>query len=386
MDENISQSRKRKIRLIAGLFTGFLILFTFAGNTLQSLTMPKVLTVTVSKGAVTHTYEESAEAIPVEVRELSNPAGWKVSRILVTKGEAVRKGQALIQYESKDVQQQLADEKSSMRKLELSIEQLQYNVMQAMQAEDESTKISASAALESAKVDLTVQQRHIQNLHEQLTANQQIAAPFDGIIMDVGAVEGFSSTGKPDVVIANAAKGYKAELLMPSEVASLLAVGETLKDITLVDPKGEHSPITGIVEKIGGAGGSAGSTINDSADSGQNVLGEKAPFSMKQVAILLKDSSLHGGEQLRVNIAKSTNGDAILVPKEAIHKDQEGTYVFILQEKTGPLGNAYHAVRTNVKVSDSNDTTSAVTEGLFDGQEVIVDSNDLIMDGTRVHK
>ncbi|GIO34794.1 MULTISPECIES: efflux RND transporter periplasmic adaptor subunit [Paenibacillus] len=385
MEDNITPSRKRKIRLIAGLFTGLLLLFTFAGNTLQSLTMPKVLTITVSKGAMTHAYEESAEAIPVEIRALSNPAGWKVNHILVKKGDAVQKGQALIQYEGRDVQQQLADEKSALRKLELSMEQLQYNVMQAMQAEDEAARISAAAALESAKVDVSVQQKHIQNLQEQLADNQQITAPFDGIIMDVGALEGFSSTGKPDVVIANAAKGYKAELLMPSEVASLLAVGETLKDIKLADQE-EHPPITGIVEKIGGAGGSTGSTINDSADSELNGLGGKAPSSMKQVEILLKDSSLHGGEQLRVNIAKSTNGDAILVPKEAIHKDQEGTYVFTLQEKEGPLGNAYYAVRTNVKVIDSNDTTSAVTEGLFDEQEVIVDSNDLIVDGTRVHK
>ncbi|MCJ8013694.1 biotin/lipoyl-binding protein [Paenibacillus sp. KQZ6P-2] len=378
MEVEISQSRKRKVRLIAGLFIALLLLFTFAGNNLQTLTLPKVMTAKTSKGSLVHTYESRAVVTPSEVSELTNPAGWKVANVLVKKGDVVQQGQVLIEYDGSDIKQQIADEQSALKKLQLSMEQLNYNVILAMQGEDEAAKISATAALELAKVDVSIQQQHIQNLNGNLAANRQLKAPFQGIVMDVGAIEGYSSTGKPDITISNTAKGYKFTLLIPSPIASKLSVGDTLKDVSLPGKEGDPIPLSGTISKIDASPGSSDNPLSTSD--------EKVPGSMNQVEIALKDRALHGGEQVDVKIAQSNSGDAILVPNQAIHKDQEGAYVFALRESQGPLGNAYYAVRTNVQITDANDTTTAVSVGLFEDQEIIVDSNDLITDGTRVHE
>ncbi|KAG2864409.1 hypothetical protein PC115_g25558, partial [Phytophthora cactorum] len=203
------------------------------------------MTATTSKGSLVHTYESRAVVTPSEMSELTNPAGWKVAKVRVKKGDVVQQDQVLIEYDGKDIKQQLADEQFALKKLKLSMEQLKYNVIQAMQGEDEAAKISAVAALESAKVDVSIQQHHIQNLNGNLTANRQLKAPFRGIVTEVGAIEGYSSTGKPDITISNTAKGYKFTLSIPTPIASMLSVGETLKDVSLRAKEGDPIPLAG---------------------------------------------------------------------------------------------------------------------------------------------
>ncbi|MEC0242624.1 hypothetical protein P4H66_22690 [Paenibacillus dokdonensis] len=377
MQEEISKSRKRKVGIIAGLFIGLLLMLTFAGNTFQALTLPKVMTSQITKGSLVHSYEGSSTVNPQEERELTNPAGWKVSKVLVKKGEAVNKGQSLIKYDGIEIKQQLADEQSALKKSDLSLEQLKYSVMLAMQGEDDAAKISASAALETAKVDMTTQQQHIQNLKNTLAANQQIVAPFNGIVTDISAIEGFSSSGVPDIKISNAEKGYKLELLIPSEIASMLSVGEVLDNMKL--DREDHPSLTGKIEKMD-------ETLNSPNNSSNSSDANAPGGAMYHLVIALEDHELHGGERVEVRIMKSKGEDLMLVPNKAVHKDNQGVYVYTISESASPLGNAYYAVRTPIKISDANDVSTAVTEGLFDQQEIIVENSGLIMDGTRVHK
>ncbi|MEK4259420.1 MULTISPECIES: efflux RND transporter periplasmic adaptor subunit [unclassified Paenibacillus] len=376
MEEETSKSRKRKVGLIAGLFIGLLIMLTLVGNTIQALTLPKVLTVQAATGSLSHSYASTATVQPKEERELTNPAGWKVARMLVKKGDRVHKDQTLIEYDGSDIKQQIADGEAALKKLNLSMEQLKYNVIQAMQAEDEAAKISAASALETAKLDRTTQQQHNQQLKNNLAANDHLAAPYGGIVTDVGAIEGYASSGAPDIRISNSAKGYNFELLIPSDIAAMLSVGESLQDIKLIGKDNEQ--LGGKIERMDDMSNQAGSTPDTPE---LNTSG-----SMQRIVIALESIGLHGGERVEVHLTKTKDSNQLLVPNQAIHKDSEGSFVYTIKETQGPLGNAYYAVRTPVTVSDSNDSTTAISEGLFDEQEVLVESNDLIMDGTRVHK
>ncbi|MGV2806597.1 hypothetical protein GNF85_23960, partial [Clostridium perfringens] len=80
MEEVISRSRKRKVSITAGLFTGLLLILTFAGNTLQALTLPKVVITSVNKGSLVHSYVGRSTINPKEERELIHPSGWKVDK------------------------------------------------------------------------------------------------------------------------------------------------------------------------------------------------------------------------------------------------------------------------------------------------------------------
>ncbi|KZS48500.1 hypothetical protein AWU65_22460 [Paenibacillus glucanolyticus] len=374
MEKGTTQARKRKLSLIAGLFTGLLLVLTFAGNTIQNLTLPHVVTAVITKGSLDHSYSSRSTVHPKEVRELVNPSGWKVEKVLVTKGETVRKGQILVQYDGSEVKQQLAVEQSALKKLELSIELLEYNIMHAMQEEDEALRISASTAFETAKIDIAAQAQHIENLKHTLSVNQQMEAPFDGIVVEVGAMDGLNSTGAPDITMTNLAKGYGLELSIPLQIASMFDVGDVLDHIMLDDK--EERRITGEIERIAEGINSPLANADDAA--------ENSTSTMSRMWIKLEEEGLTGGEQVNVNLT-TTSTDQFLIPNQAVHKDSEGAYVFTLNESQGPLGNTYYAVRTPIQISDSNDHRTAVSEGLFDQQEIVVDSSGLIIDGTRVN-
>src|SRR5690606_12107336 len=124
-----------------------------------------------------YTYEGSATVRPAAERELTNPAGWQVLEVLVKVGDTVHKGQPLVRYDDSDAQDQLADLQSSLKKMKLSLELLKYNVKQALRGGDEGAVLSASSALETARLDIADQQRRIGKLQEEMAASRELTAP-----------------------------------------------------------------------------------------------------------------------------------------------------------------------------------------------------------------
>lgn len=78
-DERQAYTRRRTIRLLAGLFVAVLAVLTLYSNTLHSLGLPKVTTETPAHGSFRATFAGSAALRPVEQAELSHPDGWSVS-------------------------------------------------------------------------------------------------------------------------------------------------------------------------------------------------------------------------------------------------------------------------------------------------------------------
>lgn len=68
------------------LLLGVLLFFTFFSNTLQSLTLPKVTTVTPQSKSLEFTLEGSGVLRPVNEVKLQNGSGWKPREVLVQEG------------------------------------------------------------------------------------------------------------------------------------------------------------------------------------------------------------------------------------------------------------------------------------------------------------
>lgn len=83
-------------------------------------------------------------------------------------------------------------------------------------------------------------------------------------------------------------------------------------------------------------------------------------------------------------MTKTGSAGTLLVPKAAIHEDDAGTFVYTVEPRESPLGNAYYVARANVEVAGSNGYNTAITGGVFEGQQVIVESTDPILEGSRV--
>ncbi|MFC4810082.1 efflux RND transporter periplasmic adaptor subunit [Paenibacillus sp. GCM10023250] len=378
MEERTSRSGKRKLHLAAGAFLVLLAVCTLAGNTLRGLSMPKVAIAVAAKGAIAHEYEGSATVQPGQTRDIANPAGWKVKKVFVHPGDRVSRGQALVEYDDSEAQQQLADMEAELKKLNMSMDQLHANYIVAASGGDEGAKAAAKTAIESAELDIATQQQHMHNLQKSIAEGRSVSAPFDGVVTQVGATEGLGPGGAPDVVLADAAKGYEIRLLVPGDVAALLEPGEQLDGITLTGK--DERQLTGTIAAIDDEAGAGDPPPTD--DSGG--ISPAAPPS--RVTVALKGGALKGGERVKVKIAKQGGEQTVTVPNEAVHRDARGAYVYTLRADEGPLGSAYYVVETPIKIADANAYVTAVADGLFEQQEVVVNATGFLMDGTRVRR
>ncbi|MBD2848075.1 hypothetical protein IDH44_23000 [Paenibacillus sp. IB182496] len=386
-------SKQRRIRVLAGLFVALLVALTLGGNTIRSLAMPKVVTAVPTAGTLGVHYEGSATVHPAAALNLTNPAGWPVLEVLVSVGDAVRKGEPLVRYDDSDVQYQLADLQSARKKQQMAMDLLVYNLKMAHKEDDEPAKLSAAAALETAKLDLEDQQRHIQQLQEELERGRELLAPVDGRVLETGAALERAGSGGPDIRLADTSKGYRIRLAVPAELADTLSLGDPLDAIALTDDASRTfaGQIAAIEDATGaspeGAGGtSAGAGGADAGgDVGGNV-GSAGLTGARLLTIELEDGEAgwRGGERVTVRIEGSAEEARLLVNKDAVHYDSEGAYVYTISTEQGPLGNAYYAVETRIETAGSNAYATAIRNGLFEQSEIIVDHTGLILDGTRV--
>lgn len=364
--------RKRKIRILLGLFIGLLIGFTLFSNTLMSLTLPKVALITTGRGELVHTFQGSGTVKWRMESALTGAAGGKVKQVNVKVGELVKKGQALVVYDTKAAEYQILDEKAALDKLNISIKELQNSYKEIYHNGDEKSIESASNALKVSSIDKDVLQRRIQKLQEDLSANGLLAAPFDGIVTKVGAVEGLGSTGgAPDIVIANQSLGFDFEFLAPADAIGLLEKGAQL-DVQLSGSNARQ--VEGRIEEIEDA--------ELLAQTGEGA-SQTIYTAMKRLIVAIQDDALQGGERAEVELTR-TMDDVILVPNKAIRDEGNKKYVFGIEERNGPLGNDFYARKRYITIIDSNETQSAVTQGLFDQEQIILESSDPLQEGDKI--
>ncbi|WP_409340630.1 efflux RND transporter periplasmic adaptor subunit [Paenibacillus sp. MBLB4367] len=356
-------SRKRWLGLLTGLLIALLAVFTLLSNTLYALMLPKVTTQAAGPGQLDQTFKGSAVIKPVEVRDLTGQSGWNVTKVLVRAGDGVRQGQSLVQYDNPEAMQQVLHEQAALNKLLLAVEKLEYDYIQAERTEDKGTVLAAKAALDNTKSDIGFQQQRISGLQAKLSDYQVMKAPFDGIVAAVNAKEGIpaSAGGEPDIRLSNKQLGFQLDLKIPSDIAEGLPIGGTIE----VRLPGQNNRVME---------GKVASTEQTDSDE----------WTVFQLTVLLQDPSLASGERAEVKITKKGKADTLLISSAAVRKDQSGTYVYTVEERKGPLGNAFYARRRDVTVVSSNEHAAAVSTGLFKQETVIVESSEPLLEGRRV--
>ena len=83
-------------------------------------------------------------------------------------------------------------------------------------------------------------------------------------------------------------------------------------------------------------------------------------------------------------MGQKSAGYEIVIPTSAIKNDTNGSFVYIIEAKNSPLGNRYKAKRAKVEVLASDDSNSAVTGDIQNGDYVITISNAPIENGELV--
>ncbi|WP_010268253.1 efflux RND transporter periplasmic adaptor subunit [Paenibacillus senegalensis] len=374
--------RKRTIQIVFIVFMSLLLFLTFFSNTFRSLTLPKVRTEPLVSGSLLFTIEGSGMLQPVAETRLLNPAGWEVTNILVNEGDRVEKGQKLIEYDSTTAERELENEITSLKKMNIELQNLQDQFIQSEKAGDEFDIRSARRAIESLKLDLDTQERNIDELRDRLTSGKELIAPFDGIIKKLSAIEGLVSLGEPDVWIANDSLGYSLDI--PVDSARLTQLGIAIGAVVEVEVKTGQEQQTRIIEGTITEMTDAEPRTGSSSDAGE-AAGQAQMISQKVIRIKVVDSELKGGEQASISIESRSRQEGLVVSNEAIHRDQGGLFVYMMEEQRGALGNVFVARKVRIQPIERNDNEILIqADSLYEGDLLIVESGEPLQDGNHV--
>jgi multidrug efflux pump subunit AcrA (membrane-fusion protein) len=292
--------------------------------------------------------------------------------------ERLTRGQSIDVYSSTNISTTISNYQTAQSAL-ISMEKAQYNVEQTKRSV-QSTLDKANIALDKAKDDLKKAQENL--------ANAVITAPFAGFITKVSVLGGDEiQKGTVAVQLADPARfkttimvgekdvfklqeGMEASIQIDSLPTVILTANVTQIAPTATIQSGvvnyevevEAEPLpaqnartSGQPVVVSGQGNSSSSTSEPSQSSGRNQVSANSAQGATQ---------LREGLTVTLNITVSGKKDILLIPLQAVQRSGKDTQVQVVK-------NGVTETRV-VKTGISNWQYTEVTEGLEEGEEVII--------------
>lgn len=235
---------------------------------------------------------------------------------------------------------------------------------------------SAERALEDASArtatDSTGQQNEITRQQQELAlekllklkdAEGKVLSPVRGMVTQIAVTTGdFTSEGTA-MRLADTSKGCRIVATMDKANEKYISKGSA---VTI--------SVSGNKEKI------TGYTVSKVAEHEEDK-------NMLEVTVELPEGVVEAGTLADIEIIQKSKTYNSILPIQALHEEQSGCYVLILQEEQGVMGVEFVAKRFEVEVLDKNGTQVALAEGILTGeQEIINSSSRMIEDGSRVRR
>jgi len=375
--------RQKTVAVVFGLFLAVMLLLTLFSNTLLAMTLPKVTTEQPRKAKLQQTIEGSGILVAKEEAELKNNNGLGVREVLVQEGDAVKKGQTLIVFDTTEAERQLQDEEARLRKQRLALEKAQDSYIVARQNGDEIAVREAERSLESGRLDIGMQERAISALRDKMAKQSKLAAPFEGIVTQLSADADLPpSPGQLLLRISNRDKGFKLEIDMAESSANLLKPGDPVP-IRLEGEGGKALQAEGQVSDIAMAEqGGEGKGVSLAAGSGKEPGAGDRP--RKKLVITVQGEQLQSGGRARLSVVKAADKETLLIPNGVIKEDAAGSFVYTVVENKGTLGNTFTVNKAYITKGEANDKETAVARGLSPGDRIVSESSEPLQDGNRV--
>lgn len=410
-------NKKKLVKRLIAVFAGVMVLLTFFSNTINNFTAPRVTCERPQSGQLVEEVSGSGEIRAKKILELSIPSKMKVLSADVKAGETVKKGQTILTLDTSEIEGQIRDETDIYRLKELSVEKYREELSEQSLAEYDLTVDAAFRKLENAEkkletarqllevgaeseagvksaeteledagnayeaakirrdksvagsrqglknaeTELEIQARRLEKLKDGLKYGK-IVAPADGTILELNFPEGTEADGsKPLYRLADAAEGFQFYAAVGKEAASVLAVGDMAEvEIAALGSGTVETEIAEIKE-----------------DQEQRGLG-------KILVMDIAAEDLLGGEKGVFEIKKPTKDYPALVSNSAVGQDTSGYFVYVVNERSGPLGNEYYARRVKISTGGSDYAKTAVLSGIGVFDMIITNSDKPLSDGMRV--
>ncbi len=246
---------------------------------------------------------------------------------------------------------------AEIRSMERELEQMKLTLSQKQQ-DDAETAGAAALDMKAKQDEIAKQEAAVKKLEEK-AVDAEIKAQVAGRITELPFAAGEEAAqGSSVAKIEMVEKGYTLEMTVSTEQARKVKVGDEaeIQYFWYGDAKAVLSAIK-----------------SDTANPAKNkilkfeITGDVTPGQNLQLALGAK------GQQYET-----------IVPNSAIREDNNGKFVLAVKAKSSPLGNRYTAERVDIEVLASDDTSSAISGGLFGGEFIITTSTKPIEAGMQV--
>jgi HlyD family secretion protein len=355
----------------------------------------RVSTTEPSRQSIHSAITTNGKVEPVKNFEAHAPSATTVRNVLVHEGEKVRKGQLLVQLDDADSRTQLAKALAQLRQAQSETSDVQV------------ANASSQAELTKAKLDRDEAQRSLaalQRLKSQGAASQaEVDAAQDRLDTATAALSALQHKTAPQ---AEQARSASAQAAIANAQASVTAARQMIADSNITAPfdgtvyslpvrRGAYVAAGDPVVSVADLSRMQVRTFVDEPEIGHLQIGEPATITWdalpghvwngevatvpttvvargnRNVGEVLttvdkSDRNLIPNTNVGVVITTSSREDALVLPREAVHEEDGGNYIYIVQNK--------HLQRRAVKLGVSNLTHVEILSGLKDGETVAVNS------------
>jgi multidrug efflux system membrane fusion protein len=289
-----------------------------------------------------------------------------IDHVLVHDGQFVKAGDVMFQLDTRSAEAQLRQARAQLARDKASLEGAQRDLRRA------SDLVARNAGpimnLDAAKTQVGVfegavqaDEAAIENLQVQLDYGT-IRAPIDGRIGLIAIKDG------------NSIKANDVPLAAINQMQPIY-VGFSLPQIDLPSLKAamDRGPVEVGVRAQGDEGGPIKGTVEffDSAiDSSTGTIAVRAKFANKELR-------LWPGQYVNTSVMLGSEADVLTVPQTAVQVGQNGNYVYVIKpDRTAEF--------RPVKATRTIDGKSVIASGLTEGEQVAVDGQLRLGNGTKV--
>ena len=218
------------------------------------------------------------------------------------------------------------------------------------------------------KLDYQEKKAELKEYENIKKANGYVRASQNGTITAITVEEGRKAS--EDDTISIGLQGFTAVIMVDEERADYLKVG----DVVELSKKGETKKISAEISSIQYA-----VEMENQGDGSENQKTEQV-----EVRFLMPKGDYIEGQSIFMDYIKETEAFDTCIPLQALHQDDKGYFVLILQERQTVLGTEQEAVRLGVQVIEKDENT-AVLDSSFDvTTPILVSSTKMVKEGDRV--
>lgn len=273
---------------------------------------------------------------------VASPYPGKLVRLPVRSGQSVTQGTLLAEVRSEAVISAHKAAQASLSRAEDGHQRMMK--LYAGGGVAEVKKVEVESQLEQARAAATAARQAVEDGY--------LRAPFSGVVEEVLAVKGVDVSALTPILRLVDTDGLEVRFPVPENEISSLKVGEK---VFIEVPAAEA-----LIEAPLSAKGMVASPLSHTYDC----------------IVRIRDASVLPGMVCKVRLPRES-GTAFIVPASALRTGAEGRYVWCVEDGT--------VVRRNVVTDGYSGEGVVITEGLFQGDQVVVEGGRKVSSGMKVH-